>query len=154
MPVVKDREAWIAAVHEVADTNPTERLNNKCQPWLIASTPLFALFFKSYLSVCLFIYFLLSWVFIDTHGLLLAVWAFSRWGEWGLLSSCGGHAPGFTGFSCCRAGALEHAGFSRCTKWAQELQLMGPEACGILVPGPGIKPMSTALAGKFLTTDH
>ena len=27
-----------------------------------------------------------------------------------------------------------------------------PEACGILVPRPGIKPMSPALAGGFLTT--
>ena len=25
-------------------------------------------------------------------------------------------------------------------------------ACGILVPGPGIKPMSPALQGGFLTT--
>ena len=46
------------------------------------------------------------------------VWAFSHCGEWGLLSSCSGHASGFAGFSFCRAEALEHTGFGRCTKWA------------------------------------
>ena len=31
-------------------------------------------------------------------------------------------------------------------------RLSGPEAYGILVPGPGIKPVSPELAGGFLTT--
>ena len=50
------------------------------------------------------------------------------------------------GFSCCRAPALG--------LWAS-LLLVGlscREACGILVLGPGIKPMSPALAGGFLIT--
>ena len=32
------------------------------------------------------------------------------------------------------------------------LRLSCTEAYGILVPGPGIEPMSSALAGRFLTT--
>ena len=28
----------------------------------------------------------------------------------------------------------------------------GPEACGILAPGPGIEPAPTALEGEVLTT--
>ena len=32
------------------------------------------------------------------------------------------------------------------------LRLRSSEACGILVPHPGIQPTSPALAGRFLTT--
>ena len=32
------------------------------------------------------------------------------------------------------------------------LGLSGPSACGILVPGPGIKPVFPALQGRFFTT--
>ena len=59
--------------------------------------------------------------------------AFSSCSEWGLLSSRGG-------FSCCRARASEH----RLSSW----QLTGIWN----LPGPGIKPMSPALADGFLTT--
>ena len=33
-------------------------------------------------------------------------------------------------------------------------RLSCPVACGILVPWPGIKPVSAALESRFLTTDH
>ena len=70
------------------------------------------------------------------------------------------------GFSCCRARALERWGFSdaahglsSCGLWALlELRL---SSCGTRaqllrsmwdLPGPGLEPMSPALAGGLLTT--
>ena len=50
------------------------------------------------------------------------------------------------GFSCCRVCALDRVG--------SEIVAHGlscPMACGSLIPGPGIKSMSPALAGGFLT---
>ena len=50
------------------------------------------------------------------------------------------------GFSCCRARALQRAGFSTCGTLATL-------PCALWnLPGPGIEPMSPALAGRFLTT--
>ena len=47
--------------------------------------------------------------------------------------------------------------FSGCAAWAS-LALAGgphcPAACGILVPRPGIKPVSPTLKGEFLTLDQ
>ena len=57
-------------------------------------------------------------------------------------------------------------GFSSCSTWAQQLRHAGSRACGLSscgsraqllrsmwdLPGPGIEPMSPALAGGFLTT--
>ena len=51
-----------------------------------------------------------------------------------LLSSCGVRAP-------------EPSGSVAATR-----RLSCPVACGILVPWPGIKPVSPALEGRFLTT--
>ena len=38
--------------------------------------------------------------------------------------------------------------------WHMSLARRCPKACGILVPGSGIQPMSPALTGGFLTTDY
>ena len=64
------------------------------------------------------------------------------------------------------ARALEHAGFSSCSTWAQQLQLAGSRAqaqqswhrgqllCSMQdLPRPGIKSVSPALAGEFFTTE-
>ena len=51
------------------------------------------------------------------------------------------------GFSSCDAQALEHEG-----SVVVACKLSCPVACGILVPGPGIEPVSPALEGRFLTT--
>ena len=89
-------------------------------------------------------------------GLCCCSRAFSSCSEQGRLSSCSVQASHCSGFSCCRAWALECNGL-------QQLQYMGSlvvacglhclEACGILVPGPGICTMSPALAGGFLTAE-
>ena len=60
---------------------------------------------------------------------------------------CGARISLHDSFSCCRAWALE-PWLSRCGA-----QLSRFQACGILVPGPEIKPVSPALASGFLTTE-
>ena len=70
---------------------------------------------------CMFYLFLLA------LGLCCCPWAFSSCGDWGLLSSCGVRAAHCSGFSCCRAWALEHVGFSNCRLQAPEPRL---DSCG------------------------
>ena len=75
--------------------------------------------------------------------------AFSSCSEWGLLSSCGVRASHCGGLSCCRAQALEHAGFS---SWGVQAELL--QGIWDLPRAPGIKPVPPALAIGFLTFDH
>ena len=70
-----------------------------------------------------------------------------------VLSSCrkGGLLSGVQasrcgGFSCCRAWALEHVGFSTCGTGTQLLHGMWN------LPGQGIEPVSPTLAGGYLIT--
>ena len=57
-------------------------------------------------------------------------------------------------------GLVVHGGFSSCGAWTLDymssvfaaFRLSFPMACGILVPQPGIEPVSPALESKFLTT--
>ena len=64
------------------------------------------------------------------------------------------------GFSCCRASALRHMSFSSCGSWAPELRLSSYCSWAKLLlgmwdlPRPGIKPVSPALAGRFLIIRH
>ena len=77
-----------------------------------------------------------------------------------LLCSCDAQAPHCGGFSWWGARALGHTSFSSCSSQAAlELssvvvvyRLSCPLACGILVPWPGIEPVSPAMAGRFLST--
>ena len=83
---------------------------------------------------------------------------FSSCREWGPLSSSGAWASHCGGFSWA-AWALGCVDFSSWGERAQYLQLAGsevavhqlscPEARGVLVPKPGIEPMSPAGTGKF-----
>ena len=73
-------------------------------------------------------------------------WTLSSCGEWGLPSSCREWASRCSGFSCCGALALERSGFSSCGTQVQSAHGMWDP------PGPGIKPVTPALAGRLLTT--
>ena len=70
--------------------------------------------------------------------------AFSSCGEQRLLSSSSAKAFHCGGFSCCRPWAL---GTHASAVIAHRLSC--PKACGILVPRPGIKPVSLAL-GRYI----
>ena len=108
-------------------------------------------FFPLLFFLALFIYFWLSWVFVAVCGLFLVAAS----GGYSLLR--------YTGFSL-RWLLLLHimgsrrASFSSCGLQALELRLSscGTRAqllCGMWdLPGPGIEPVSPALAGRFLTT--
>ena len=87
----------------------------------------------------LFIYFWLCWVFVATR-------AFSSCSEWELFSSCCAQAAHCPGFCCSRVWALECAGFGSCVAGSQSPSGMWD------LPGPGIKPVSSVLAGELPTT--
>ena len=92
---------------------------------------------------------LLNFVYLYLAGLGLrcCARAFSSCGEQGLLSVWGAMASHSGDFSCCCSKTLG--------TWASVVMAHGlncPDACGILVPRPGIEPTSPALAGGFITT--
>ena len=80
--------------------------------------------------------------------------ALSSCSKHGVLSSCGARPSHCGGFSYCRAQALG--------TWASTLAVHGLSSCGTRaelfpdtwdLPGPGIEPVSPALARGFLTTE-
>ena len=109
------------------------------------------IFIYIYLFVCLFIYFWLCWVFVDAHGLSLVVLSGGYFLLWCmgfslrrllLLWSTGSRR---VSFRSCGWRALEHR-LSSCGARAQLLRGMWD------LPRSGLKPVSPALAGRFLTT--
>ena len=101
------------------------------------------IFFKIYMYTYIVIF--------GCAGSLLLLGLFSRYEKQGLLSSCGVRASHCSGFSCCRAQALGHAGFHSCSPWAPEHRL---NSCGTRVKllcsmwdlsGSSIEPVSPAL---------
>ena len=86
-----------------------------------------------------------TYLLLAALGFCCCVWAFSRCGEWGLLSSSSVQASPCSGFSCCRAQALE----CRLSSYGAGASL--PHSMWNL-PRAGIKPVSPVLAGEFLTT--
>ena len=107
------------------------------------------IFFFKY--IYLFINFWLCWVFVAAHRLSLVAASkgyssllcagFSL--RWLLLSWSKGSRR--VGFSSCGSRALERR-LSSCGTWAQLLH------CMWVLPGPGLEPVSPALAGRFSTT--
>ena len=88
---------------------------------------------------------------------MVPVWAFSSFGEGG-YSLAVVHCVLIAVASHRRAQALGHMGFCSCGCWALEHRL---DSCGTRAyslhsvqdpPGPGIEPVSPALAGRFFTT--
>ena len=103
-----------------------------------------------FLNFYLFIYFWLRWVFVAVCGLSLvavsggysSLWCAGFSLRWLLLLWSAGSRR--EGFSSCGSWALEHR-LSSCGTQAQVLHGMWD------LPGPGLKPVSPALAGGFLT---
>ena len=94
----------------------------------------------------LLIYFWLRWVFVAARR-------FSLVGESGATLRCGERASHCCGFSHCgaralgvRASIVAAHGLRSCGTWAQLLSGLWD------LPGPGLEPMSPALAGGFSTT--
>ena len=100
-------------------------------------------FFLIYLIY--YYYFRLCWVFIAAHGLSLVAAS-------GGYSSLQARAPGT------QASVVVARGLSSCGSQALESRLSSCGARAYLLcsmwnlPGPGIEPVSPALAGGFLTT--
>ena len=95
-------------------------------------------------------YFWLLWIFIAAHGLSLvaARGATLRSSAW--ASRC-------AEFSCCRASTLGFCGLGGCSSQTLEPRLSCGAQAQLLhgmwaLPGPGVKPVSPALAGGFLST--
>ena len=104
-------------------------------------------------------------LFLAALGLHCCTWAFSSCGEQGLLFAAVHRLLIAVASLCCRAGALGTwasvvvaCRLNSCGSWALECRL---SSCGTWaellhsmwdVTGPGLKPMSPALAGGFLTT--
>ena len=100
-------------------------------------------------------------LFLAALGFHCCMWAFSSCSVQGLFSSCSAQASHRSGFSCCgawvlgaRASVVATHRLSSCSSRVLEHRLSG---CGVFhgmwnPPGPGIKPMSPALAGRFLST--
>ena len=90
------------------------------------------------------LYFWLCWVFVASCGISVVA-------ESGSCSSCAMLASHCSGFSCCRAQAMEHSGLSSYGEWNEQLWLSGSRvwaqylahtlsclmACGILL-GQGL----------------
>ena len=115
-------------------------------------------FFKKYL-------FILFILFLGALGLHCCMRAFLQLRRVGATLPCGARASHCSGFSCCGARAL---GAQAAVVAARVLGSCGSRAlerrhssCGARaqllhglwdLPGPGLKPVSPALAGGFLTT--
>ena len=129
------------------------------QPFITINFPLSPslVAFHKFLFVCLFI--------LGCFGSLLLCVGFLQLRRAGSTLHCGARASYRGGFSCCGAWGLGARAsvdaareLSSCGSWTLELRLISCGAWAQLLcvmgalPGPGLEPMSPALAGRFLTT--
>ena len=125
---------------------------------------LFLLFSSIFLSFSFFLSFLPSFLLSCCVGSLLLHTGFLQLRRAGATLRYGARASPCGGFSCCGARALgawasvvAARGLSSCDSWALERRLSSCGAraqllCGMWdLPGPGLEPMSPALAVRFLT---
>ena len=90
-------------------------------------------------------------IFSRAGSSLLHVGFLSWWVEATL--PCGAQASHCGGFFYCGAQALGPAGFSTAAWILSGCSVGASLPCGMWdLPGPGIKPVSSALVGRFLTT--
>ena len=98
-------------------------------------------------------------IYLGCCGSSLLRGLFSSCSEQGPLSGRSVQASHCSGFSCCKARALGHMGISSCNSQAPEHRLSSYGACAWLLrgmwvlPGPGLEPMTPALAGRLFTTE-
>ena len=90
--------------------------------------------------------FKIFYLFLAVLGLCCCARAFSTCSD-GASRGCGAWASRCGDFSCCGARAHELTG-----SVVVAHRLSCPETRGIFIPRPGIKSMSSALLGGFLTT--
>ena len=99
-------------------------------------------------------------------GCFLLCRLFSSYKEWGLLSNCSAQASHCSGFSCCWAWVLGHAGMQSRVACDSRLVAHKLDSTGSIrcrrawllcdmwnLPGSGVKSMSPTLAGRFFTTE-
>ena len=120
--------------------------------------------FFSFLFFYKFIYFILFILFLAVLGLCCHAQAFLWLQRAGATLRCSAQASHCGGFSCgaqavCMWVSVVVAhGLNSCGSWALECRLSSCGARAQLLhgmwdlPGPGLEPMSPALAGGFLTT--
>ena len=103
------------------------------------------IFFKFYLFICLFIY-LFIYLFMAVLGLRFCARAFSSCGKWGPLLIAV-RRPLTIKASLVAEHGLQTCRLSDCGSRAQLLRGMWD------LPRPGLEPVSSALAGRFSTTE-
>ena len=109
--------------------------------------------FNFYFIFYFLIYFWLCWVFVAARR--LSLFAASGWGGYSLLRCA---VFSLRWLLLLQSTGSRRTGFSSCGTWAPERRL---SSCGAQaewlrgmwdLPGPGLEPVSPALAGRFLTT--
>ena len=118
--------------------------------------------------ITFFVFFKFIFLFINLFYLFIYLfrlrWVFVAALRLSLVAASGGYSSlHCTGFSLrwlllLRSTGFRRAGFSSCASWALECRLSSCGARASLLrgmwdlPGPGLEPVSPALAGGFLTT--